>query len=176
MGEPITMTVNGVAREDQVEPRTLLVHHLREAAGLTGTHIGCDTSQCGACTVLLNGDAVKSCTVFAVQADGAEITTIEGLATGDSLHPLQQAFWDEHGLQCGYCTPGFIMTAVKLLADNPTPTDDEIRIGLEGNLCRCTGYANILKSVRTASRRMQGQATGSSPAASATATAARSGG
>ncbi len=165
MGERVTMTINGMSHEDEVEPRTLLVHHLRETVGLTGTHVGCDTSQCGACTVLLDGDAVKSCTVLAVQADGAAITTIEGMARGDELHPLQQAFWDEHGLQCGYCTPGFIMTAAKLLSDNPNPTDDEIKIGLEGNLCRCTGYVNILKAVRTASRRMLSGSTAASASA-----------
>ncbi|HUY96745.1 MAG TPA: (2Fe-2S)-binding protein [Verrucomicrobiae bacterium] len=164
MGERVRLTINGVVREDEVEPRALLVHHLRETVGLTGTHVGCDTSQCGACTVLLDGEAVKSCTVLAVQADGAAITTIEGLAQGDQLHPLQQAFWDEHGLQCGYCTPGFIMTATKLLADNPDPSDDEIRIGLEGNLCRCTGYVNILKAVRTASRRMRDVSVAGAPA------------
>ncbi len=172
MAERVRLTINGVAREDLVEPRTLLVHYIREVAGLTGTHVGCDTSQCGACTVLVDGDAVKSCTAFAVQADGATITTIEGLARDGELHPLQQAFWDEHGLQCGYCTPGFIMASVKLLADTPEPSDDEIRIGLEGNLCRCTGYVNILKAVRTASRRMTeagGAPTGGAAAGSAAA-------
>ena len=140
--------LNGKWREDDVEPRLLLVHYLREVAGLTGTHIGCETSICGACTVLLNGEAVKSCTLFAVQADGAEITTIEGLATDGKLHPLQQGFWEEHGLQCGFCTPGMIMTSNQLLERNPQPTEEEIRHGLEGNLCRCTGYQHIVNAVK----------------------------
>jgi carbon-monoxide dehydrogenase small subunit len=148
--QQLAVTVNGAEREDVVEPRLLLVHYLREVAGLTGTHIGCDTSQCGACTVLLDGRAVKSCSVFAVQAEGRSVTTIEGLARGTELHPVQQAFWDEHGLQCGFCTPGFIMAAAQLLEDNPSPSDDEIRKGLEGNLCRCTGYANIMRAIRAA--------------------------
>jgi carbon-monoxide dehydrogenase small subunit len=156
--QSVAITVNGAQREDLVEPRLLLVHYLREVAELTGTHIGCDTSQCGACTVLVDGQAVKSCSVFAVQADGGAVTTIEGLAQGTSLHPLQQAFWDEHGLQCGFCTPGFIMTAAALLADNSSPTDDEIRKGLEGNLCRCTGYANIMRAMRSAANAMHGTA------------------
>jgi carbon-monoxide dehydrogenase small subunit len=154
MRHSIAVTVNGVRREDAVEPRLLLVHYLREVAGLTGTHVGCDTSQCGACTVLVDGRAVKSCSVFAVQADGRSISTIEGLASGARLHPVQQAFWDEHGLQCGYCTPGFIMAAVHLLEQNPSPSDDDIRRGLEGNICRCTGYENILKAVRAAAETM----------------------
>ncbi|HEY0410673.1 MAG TPA: (2Fe-2S)-binding protein [Candidatus Dormibacteraeota bacterium] len=154
MRHSIAVTVNGVRREDAVEPRLLLVHYLREVVGLTGTHVGCDTSQCGACTVLVDGRAVKSCSVFAVQADGRSIGTIEGLASGAQLHPVQQAFWDEHGLQCGYCTPGFIMAAAFLLEQNPSPSDDDIRRGLEGNICRCTGYENILKAVRAASERM----------------------
>jgi len=154
--QSVAITVNGTQREDLVEPRMLLVHYLREVAELTGTHIGCDTSQCGACTVLVDGKAVKSCSVFAVQADGIGVTTIEGLAEGTSLHPVQQAFWDEHGLQCGFCTPGFIMATAALLAGNPSPTDDEIRKGLEGNLCRCTGYANIMRAVRSAANAMQG--------------------
>jgi carbon-monoxide dehydrogenase small subunit len=154
--QSVAITVNGTQREDLVEPRMLLVHYLREVAELTGTHIGCDTSQCGACTVLVDGHAVKSCSVFAVQADGSGVTTIEGLADGTSLHPVQQAFWDEHGLQCGFCTPGFIMATAALLAGNPSPTDDEIRKGLEGNLCRCTGYANIMRAVRSAANAMQG--------------------
>ena len=158
MKQSVAITVNGTQREDLVEPRLLLVHYLREVAELTGTHIGCDTSQCGACTVLVDGQAVKSCTVFAVQADGSAVTTIEGLAEGTSLHPVQQAFWDEHGLQCGFCTPGFIMATAALLAGNPSPTDDEIRKGLEGNLCRCTGYANIMRAVRSASSAMHGTA------------------
>jgi carbon-monoxide dehydrogenase small subunit len=143
----VRVTVNGEAHEDAVEPRLLLVHYLRDALGLTGTHVGCDTTSCGACTVHLNGEAVKSCTVLAVQADGAEVTTIEGMANGDELHPLQEAFWANHGLQCGYCTPGMIMAAADLLERNPSPTEDEVRNGLEGNLCRCTGYHNIVRAV-----------------------------
>jgi carbon-monoxide dehydrogenase small subunit len=150
----IRLNVNGAWREDEVEPRLLLVHYLREVAGLTGTHIGCETSNCGACTVLLNGDAVKSCTVFAVQADGGEVTSIEGLAPNGELHPLQQGFWEEHGLQCGYCTPGMIMAAHQLLCRNPHPTRGEIRHGLEGNLCRCTGYQHIVKAVEWAAQKM----------------------
>jgi len=146
----IQVKVNGTLHEDHVEPRLLLVHYLREVAGLTGTHIGCETSICGACTVLLNGEAVKSCTMFAVQADGAEVTTIEGLATDGKLHPLQQGFWEEHGLQCGFCTPGMILAAAQLLSRNPHPSRDEIRKGLEGNLCRCTGYQHIVKAVEWA--------------------------
>ena len=149
------VNVNGTWREDDVEPRLLLVHYLREVAGLTGTHIGCETSICGACTVLLNGEAVKSCTLFAVQADGAEITTIEGLATDGKLHPLQQGFWEEHGLQCGFCTPGMILASHQLLRRNPHPTQDEIRKGLEGNLCRCTGYQHIVKAVEWAAHQDQ---------------------
>jgi carbon-monoxide dehydrogenase small subunit len=146
----ITVTVDGVKYADQVEPRMLLVHYLREVVGKTGTPIGCDTSNCGACTVLLDGESVKSCAVLAVQADGAEITTIEGMANG-SLHPLQRAFREEHALQCGYCTPGMIIAAADLLRSNPHPSDKEIREGLEGNLCRCTGYENIVRAVRRAS-------------------------
>jgi aerobic carbon-monoxide dehydrogenase small subunit len=147
----ITLTVNGEEVGGEVEPRTLLVHHLRDGLGLTGTNIGCDTSSCGACTVLLDGESVKSCTVLAVQADGHEITTIEGLApSGDGLHPMQQAFHEQHGLQCGYCTPGMVMAAVSLLEEHPHPTESEVRIGLEGNLCRCTGYHNIVKAVLAA--------------------------
>jgi carbon-monoxide dehydrogenase small subunit len=145
--------VNGKRRTAHVEPRTLLVHFLREHLNLTGTHVGCDTSQCGACTVLLDGRSAKSCTVFAVQADGSEVTTIEGLASGERLHPLQEAFWEEHGLQCGYCTPGMIMSAVNLLADNPTPSEHEIREGISGNFCRCTGYQHIVNAVARAARR-----------------------
>ncbi len=144
-------TVNGEPRESEVEARLLLVHYLREHLGLTGTHIGCDTSNCGACTVLVDGDAVKSCTLLAAQADGSEVTTIEGLASGGELHPLQEAFWKHHGLQCGYCTPGMIMAAVDLLARNPRPSEEDVRHGLEGNLCRCTGYHNIVKAVIDAS-------------------------
>jgi aerobic carbon-monoxide dehydrogenase small subunit len=154
MRHSIAVTVNGVQREDAVEPRLLLVHYLREVAGLTGTHVGCDTSQCGACTVIVDGRAVKSCSVFAVQADGRSVTTIEGLADGGTLHPVQEAFWNQHGLQCGYCTPGFIMAAAYLLGQNPSPSDDDIRKGLEGNICRCTGYENILKAVKQAGERM----------------------
>src|SRR5881296_936280 len=144
------MTINGVKYSHDVEPRLLLVHYIRELAGLTGTHIGCDTSQCGACTVHVDGQAVKSCTMLAVQAEGREITTIEGLARDGALHPLQQAFWEKHGLQCGFCTPGMIMTAADLLAQNPKPTDGEIRHALEGNLCRCTGYQNIIAAIQAA--------------------------
>jgi carbon-monoxide dehydrogenase small subunit len=144
----VSMVVNGTTHEQEVEPRTLLVHFLREQLGLTGTNIGCDTSQCGACTVHMNGLAIKSCTTLAVQAEGAEIDTIEGLSSNGELHPMQQAFWDNHGLQCGYCTPGMIMAAVKLVENNPDLSDAEIRHGLEGNICRCTGYENIVKSVK----------------------------
>ena len=143
----ISITVNGMVHENDVEPRTLLVHYIREALALTGTNIGCDTSSCGACSVHLDGEAVKSCTVLAVQADGAQITTIEGMATDGVLHPMQQAFMENHGLQCGYCTPGMVMAATSLLKENPHPSEAEVRIGLEGNLCRCTGYHNIVKSV-----------------------------
>ena len=158
MKHKVAVTVNGRAHEHEVEPRLLLVHYLRDTLGLTGTHIGCDTSQCGACTIHVDGKAVKSCTMFAVQADGRNLTTIEGLATDGNLHPIQQAFWDEHGLQCGFCTPGCIMAAAYLLEQNPNPTDDEIRRGLEGNLCRCTGYVNIIKSVKSAAKTMGGSA------------------
>jgi carbon-monoxide dehydrogenase small subunit len=146
----VTLTVNGAQHEGDVEPRELLVHYLRDALGLTGTHVGCDTSQCGACTVLLDGDAVKSCTVLAVQASGHEVLTIEGLAAGDDLDLVQQAFIAEHGLQCGYCTPGFVLATRHLLDRNPDPTEAEIRRGLEGNLCRCTGYVNIVRAVQAA--------------------------
>jgi carbon-monoxide dehydrogenase small subunit len=152
--EQIRVTVNGVTHESVVEPRTLLVSYLRETLNLTGTHVGCDTSQCGACTILFDGKAVKSCTVLAVQADGHELTTIEGLARGGELHPVQQGFWEEHGLQCGFCTPGMIMTAVDLLRRNPHPSEAEIRHGLEGNLCRCTGYQNIVKAIQWAANHM----------------------
>ena len=147
---PVTITVNGKVRTASVEPRLLLVHFLREHLRLTGTHIGCDTSQCGACTVLIDGRSVKSCTTFAVQADGSEVTTIEGLASNGELHRMQQAFWDEHGLQCGYCTPGMLMAAVALLADNPAPSEREIREGISGNLCRCTGYQHIVNAIQRA--------------------------
>ena len=150
MGEHIQLTVNGTARDLDVEPRRLLVQALREDLDLTGTHVGCDTSQCGACTVHLDGRAVKSCTVLAVQADGASVTTIEGMAPDDGLHPLQTAFWEKHGLQCGFCTPGMIMAAADLLAHNADPTDDEIRHAIDGNICRCTGYQNIVVAIRAA--------------------------
>ncbi|WP_088289519.1 (2Fe-2S)-binding protein [Kineosporia sp. A_224] len=148
----ISVTVDGVAYSDDVEPRTLLVHYLRERLGKTGTVVGCDTSNCGACTVHLDGRSVKSCSVLAVQVDGSDVTTIEGLAQNGELHPVQQAFHENHGLQCGYCTPGMIMQSVDLLKDNPDPSDEEIREGLEGNLCRCTGYQNIVKSVKAAAK------------------------
>jgi carbon-monoxide dehydrogenase small subunit len=150
----ITVTVNGVRYTSEVEPRLLLVHYLREHLNLTGTHIGCDTSQCGACVVHVNGVSVKSCTMLAVQCDGAEITTIEGLAQDGQLHPLQEGFWEKHGLQCGFCTPGMIMAAADLLKRNPNPSEEEIRHGLEGNLCRCTGYENIVRAVRYAAEKM----------------------
>ena len=150
MNIPVSIIVNGVQYRREVEPRMLLVHFLRDVLGLTGTNIGCDTSQCGACTVHMDGMSVKSCTVLAVQADGSNVTTIEGLNQNGALHPMQQAFWDHHGLQCGYCTPGMIMAAVKLVENNPNPTEEEIRHGLEGNFCRCTGYQNIVKAVRAA--------------------------
>ncbi len=152
----IKMTVNGQTCSGAVEARTLLVDFLRDHLGLTGTNIGCDTSQCGACTIMMDGHAVKSCTALAVQAEGSEITTIEGLATNGELHPLHQAFWDEHGLQCGYCTPGMIMAGVGLLDQNPKPSESEIRHCLEGNICRCTGYQNIVKAVQSASQSMKG--------------------
>ena len=148
MKQKVSMTVNGAQVEREVEPRTLLVHFLREDLGLTGTNVGCETSLCGACTVLVDGKAIKSCTQLALQAEGRSVTTIEGLATNGKLHPLQQSFWDNHGLQCGYCTPGMILTSVALLSDNPKPSEEEIREGLKGNLCRCTGYHNIIKSVK----------------------------
>jgi carbon-monoxide dehydrogenase small subunit len=162
----ISVTVDGVAYSDDVEPRTLLVHYLRERLGKTGTVVGCDTSNCGACTVHLDGRSVKSCSVLAVQADGGDVTTIEGLARNGALHPVQQAFHENHGLQCGYCTPGMIMQAVDLLNDNPDPSEEEIREGLEGNLCRCTGYQNIVRSVQAAA------AAGSAAAAGAAGGAA----
>jgi len=146
----ISITVNGTVQRSDVEPRRLLVQHLRDDIGLTGTNIGCDTSSCGACTVLLDGESVKSCTLLAVQADGRSVTTIEGLATGESMHPVQEAFREHHGLQCGYCTPGMVMAAVSLLAEQPDPSEDDVREGLEGNLCRCTGYHNIVKAVLAA--------------------------
>jgi aerobic carbon-monoxide dehydrogenase small subunit len=149
MKQSVTITVNGVQQTHEVEPRTLLVHFLRDTLGLTGTNIGCDTSQCGACTVLLDGAAVKSCTVLALQADGSNVTSIEGLAQNGKLHPLQEAFWEKHGLQCGFCTPGMILTAVDMLNRNPHPNEAEIREGLEGNICRCTGYQNIVRAIQS---------------------------
>jgi carbon-monoxide dehydrogenase small subunit len=152
----IRLTVNGVRHEALVEPRELLVYFLRDRLGLTGTHVGCDTSQCGACTIHLNGRAVKSCTVLAVQANGGEVTTIEGIARGDQLHPVQEGFREKHGLQCGYCTPGMIMTAIDLLNRDPNPSEEIIRHSLDGNLCRCTGYVNIVESIKWAAERMKG--------------------
>ena len=146
----VSITVNGKEHHGDVEPRTLLVHYIREVIGLTGTNVGCDTSSCGACTIHINGEAVKSCTILAVQADGASVTTIEGLARDGVMHPMQTAFMENHGLQCGYCTPGMVMAAIGLLNENPKPTEEEVRMGLEGNLCRCTGYHNIVKSVLAA--------------------------
>ena len=148
----IEVTVNGVKHSKDVEPRTLLVHFIREHLQLTGTNVGCDTSSCGACTVHVDGEAVKSCALFAVQADGASVTTIEGISTNGEMHPMQKAFMENHGLQCGFCTPGMVMAAISLLKENPTPTEDDVRLGLEGNLCRCTGYHNIVKSVLAAAR------------------------
>ncbi len=153
----VKMKINGTWHEGEVEPRVLLVHFLRDRAGLTGTHVGCETSLCGACTVLVNGQSVKSCTVFAVQADGADIMTIEGLAQDGKLHPIQQGFWEEHGLQCGYCTPGMIISAYQLLERNPKPSEAEIRRGIEGNLCRCTGYQHIVKAVQWAAAHSKGK-------------------
>jgi carbon-monoxide dehydrogenase small subunit len=151
--QTINLTINGKRHTDEVEPRLLLVHYLRDVLSLTGTHVGCETSLCGACTVILNGQAVKSCTVLAVQADGAEVLTIEGLEKDGTFHPLQEGFWEEHGLQCGYCTPGMIMASYQLLQRNPHPTDEQIRHGLEGNLCRCTGYQHIVKAVQYAAKK-----------------------
>lgn len=151
----LNLTINGERREDEIDPRMLLVHYIRETAGLTGTHVGCETSLCGACTIHLDGRAVKSCTILALQAEGAELTTIEGLAHGAVMHPLQDGFWEEHGLQCGYCTPGMIMAAADLLGRNPNPSDAEIREALEGNLCRCTGYQHIVNAIQSAARKMR---------------------
>jgi carbon-monoxide dehydrogenase small subunit len=153
----VTVTVNGQETTHEVDARTLLVHFIREELDLTGTHIGCDTTSCGACTVHLNGTAVKSCTVFAVQAHGGTVDTIEGLAAGGALHPLQEGFWEKHGLQCGYCTPGMIMTAKELLSNNPNPTEDEIRWGISGNLCRCTGYNKIVEAIQHAAEQLRAQ-------------------
>ncbi len=154
MGHSITVEVNGTSYTSEVEPRLLLVQYLRETLNMTGTHVGCDTSNCGACTVILNGNAVKSCTVFAAQADGGSVTTVEGLAQNGELHPVQEGFWEEHGLQCGFCTPGMIMMSYDLLAKNPNPSEAEIREGLAGNLCRCTGYHNIVNAVQYAAEKM----------------------
>jgi carbon-monoxide dehydrogenase small subunit len=154
----IRVTVNGKQHQHDVEPRLLLVHYIRETLDLTGTHVGCDTSQCGACTIIMDGQAVKSCTILAVQADGSQIMTIEGLAPQGQLHPIQQGFWEKHGLQCGFCTPGMIMTAYDLLQNNPAPTEKEIRHSLEGNLCRCTGYENIVRAIEWAAEQMRGGA------------------
>jgi carbon-monoxide dehydrogenase small subunit len=159
MKREINVTVNGQQYHSEVEPRMLLVHYLRDGLDLTGTHIGCDTSQCGACTVLLNGESVKACTVLAVQADGGEVTTIEGLAPEGSLHPIQEGFWEKHGLQCGFCTPGMIMASYNLLKENPSPSEEEIRVALKGNICRCTGYQNIVKAVQYAAEQMRTAAT-----------------
>ena len=156
MGTKFNVEVNGQRQEADVDARLLLVHYLRETLGLTGTHVGCETSMCGACTVLVNGKAVKSCTLFAVQVDGAKVTTVEGLRQNGKYHPVQEGFWEEHGLQCGFCTPGMIMSAVDLLSRNPNPSDEEIRHGLEGNLCRCTGYQHIVNAVRSAAKKMKG--------------------
>ena len=156
MKTKIKLRVNGVERQDEVESRLLLVHYLRDVANLTGTHVGCETSLCGACTVLMDGQAVKSCTIFAVQADGVKITTIEGFATDGKLHPVQEGFWERHGLQCGYCTPGMIVAASQILERNPNPSEAEIRHGLEGNLCRCTGYQHIVEAVQYAARQRPG--------------------
>ena len=155
MKKTINVTVNGASHQNEIEPRMLLVHYLRDALGLTGTHIGCETSLCGACTVLVDGQAVKSCTLLAVQTDGSKVTTIEGFAAEGKLHPVQQGFWEHHGLQCGYCTPGMIVAAAQLLERNPDPTEEEIRHGLEGNLCRCTGYQHIVQAVQCAARKMK---------------------
>ena len=157
MKKTVSMTINGAPQSHEVEPRLLLVHYIRELAGLTGTHVGCDTSQCGACTVHVNGVAVKSCTLLSVQCDGAQVLTIEGLAKDGKLHPIQEGFWEKHGLQCGFCTPGMIMSAHQMLQRNPRPTEAQIRRDLEGNLCRCTGYHNIVKAIQYAAEKMAGK-------------------
>lgn len=157
MKKTVSMTINGAPQSHEVEPRLLLVHYIRELAGLTGTHVGCDTSQCGACTVHVNGVAVKSCTLLSVQCDGAQVLTIEGLAKDGNLHPIQEGFWEKHGLQCGFCTPGMIMSAHQMLQRNPRPTEAQIRHDLEGNLCRCTGYHNIVKAIQYAAEKMAGK-------------------
>jgi carbon-monoxide dehydrogenase small subunit len=160
MKRAVSITVNGKTEQREIEPRMLLVHYLREELGLTGTHVGCETSICGACTVLLDGQSVKSCTLFAIQADGASVTTIEGIAANGQLHPVQEGFWEQHGLQCGYCTPGMIIAACQILERNPDPSEDDIRHGLEGNLCRCTGYQHIVDAVQYAARKIRSQASG----------------
>jgi aerobic carbon-monoxide dehydrogenase small subunit len=152
----ISVTVNGTKYANEVEPRLLLVHYIRDVLGLTGTHVGCDTSNCGACTIMMNGRAIKACTLLAVQADGAQLQTVEGLATNGDLHPIQQGFWEEHGLQCGFCTPGMMMAALELLRRHPDPSEAQIREGLEGNLCRCTGYQHIVNSIQNAAGKMRG--------------------
>jgi len=167
MGQSITVTVNGEKRSAEVEPRLLLVHFLREKLRLTGTHIGCDTTHCGACTVLVEGTPVKSCTMLAVQADGQQVTTVEALAAGGTLHPIQAAFKQEHGLQCGFCTPGMMLTSIALLKEKPDPTDDDIRWALSGNICRCTGYMNIVKAVKSAAAQMKAAAAVPAEAAAA---------
>jgi len=165
----VTLTINGQPYEADIPARLLLVHFIREVAGLTGTHIGCDTTSCGACTVLINGTPAKSCTLFAVQLDGANISTVEGLDAGGALHPIQEGFFEEHGLQCGFCTPGMMMTSVAFLKENPNPTDDEIRHAISGNLCRCTGYVNIVKSVQYAAKKMRDDSAQATPATEAEA-------
>ena len=157
MKKSVSITINGVKHTHEVEPRLLLVHFIRELAGLTGTHVGCDTSQCGACTIHLDGQAVKSCTMLAVQADGAQIGTIEGMAKDGKLHPIQEGFWEKHGLQCGFCTPGMIMSAAQILERSPKPSEEQIRHQLDGNLCRCTGYHNIVKAIQYAAEQMAGK-------------------
>ena len=157
MKRTVRVTVNGATHTHEVEPRLLLVHYIRDTLGLTGTHIGCDTSNCGACTILMNGRAVKSCTLLAAQADGATLQTVEGLATNGELHPIQEGFWEEHGLQCGFCTPGMMLAALDLLQRVPNPTEEQIRWGIEGNLCRCTGYQHIINSIQYAAQKMRGE-------------------
>jgi carbon-monoxide dehydrogenase small subunit len=168
MTQHVTITINGQPYEADIESRLLLVHFIREVANQTGTHIGCDTTSCGACTVLVNGTPAKSCTLFAVQADGAEISTVEGLEQGGKLHPIQEGFFEEHGLQCGFCTPGMMMTSVAFLKDHPTPTDEEIRRAISGNLCRCTGYVNIVKSIQYAAKKMRDEQAAPTPAPTVT--------
>jgi len=168
MTQHVTISINGQPYEADIESRLLLVHFIREVANLTGTHIGCDTTSCGACTVLVNGTPAKSCTLFAVQADGAEISTVEGLEQGGKLHPIQEGFFEEHGLQCGFCTPGMMMTSVAFIKDHPNPTDEEIRRAISGNLCRCTGYVNIVKSIQYAAKKMRDEQAAPTPAPTVT--------